>query len=75
MTTMAISDIGILSAMSQAITEATLCLTADAGKMAMPMCASTSETTVESSAAVSDWILGLGGTFMWSPDADYDGQG
>jgi chitinase len=23
----------------------------------------------------SDWNLGLGGTFMWSLDADYDGQG
>jgi GH18 family chitinase len=22
----------------------------------------------------SDWILGLGGTFMWSLDADYDGH-
>jgi len=22
----------------------------------------------------SDWDLGLGGTFMWSLDADYDGQ-
>jgi chitinase len=22
----------------------------------------------------SDWVLGLGGTFMWSLDADYDGQ-
>jgi GH18 family chitinase len=22
----------------------------------------------------SDWNLGLGGTFMWSLDADYDGQ-
>jgi chitinase len=25
--------------------------------------------------AYSDWILNLGGTFMWSLDADYDGQG
>ena len=23
----------------------------------------------------SDWSLGLGGTFMWSLDADYDGHG
>src|SRR5438309_9821693 len=37
LTTIAISDIGIWSTMSQAITEATLCFTADAGKMAMPM--------------------------------------
>jgi len=22
----------------------------------------------------SDWVLGLGGTFMWSLDADYDGH-
>ena len=21
-----------------------------------------------------DWVLGLGGTFMWSLDADYDGH-
>ncbi|MFZ0759633.1 MAG: hypothetical protein WAM69_06735, partial [Candidatus Sulfotelmatobacter sp.] len=24
--------------------------------------------------AYSDWMLGLGGTFMWSLDADYDGH-
>jgi GH18 family chitinase len=22
----------------------------------------------------SDWVLGLGGTFMWSLDGDYDGH-
>jgi hypothetical protein len=52
LTTIAISDIGIWSTMSQAITEATLCLTADAGRMAIPRCASTSEISVEISAAV-----------------------
>src|SRR3984893_18093343 len=52
LTAIPISDIGILSTMSQAITEATLCLTADAGKMVIPMCASTNEISVESSAAV-----------------------
>src|SRR6266849_4465094 len=51
LTAIPISDIGILSTMSQAITEATLCSTADAGKMAIPMCASTSEISVEISAA------------------------
>jgi hypothetical protein len=39
LTAIPISDIGIWPTMSQATTEATLCLTADAGKMAMPMCA------------------------------------
>src|SRR3984893_19522136 len=52
LTTIATSDIGIWSTMSQAITEATLCLTADAGRMAIPSCASTSEISVEISAAV-----------------------
>src|SRR5271168_117035 len=51
-TAIAISDIGIRSTMSQATTEATLCLTADKGKIATPMWASTSEIRVESSAAV-----------------------
>ena len=52
LTAIPISDIGILSAMSQAITEATLCLTAYAGNMATPICAATSEISVEISAAV-----------------------
>jgi hypothetical protein len=52
LTTIPISDIGIWSTMSQAITEETLCLTADAGKMAIAMCASTSEISVDISAAV-----------------------
>ena len=52
LTAIPISDIGIWSTISQAITGATLCLTADAGKMVIPMCASTSEISVESSAAV-----------------------
>src|SRR5258708_3663706 len=56
-TAIPISDIGIRSTMSQATTEATLCLTADKGKMATPMWASTSEISVESSAAVWE-ILG-----------------
>jgi hypothetical protein len=34
--------------MSQATTEATLCLTADKGKMATPMWAATSEISIES---------------------------
>jgi hypothetical protein len=42
--------------LSQAITEATLCLTADAGKMAMPMCATTREINVEISAAVCETL-------------------
>src|ERR1700722_7714354 len=52
LTTIAISDIGVRSAISQATTEATLCLTADAGRMAIPMCAPTSEISVAISAAV-----------------------
>ena len=51
-TAIPISDIGILSRMWQATTGAILCLTADAGKMVIPMRASTSEMSVESSAAV-----------------------
>lgn len=46
LTTIVISDIGVRSAISQATTEATLCLAADAGRVAMPMCASTSEIPV-----------------------------
>ena len=57
LTAIPISDIGIWSTMSQAITEETLCLTADAGKIAIAMCASTSEISVEISAAVWE-ILG-----------------
>ena len=52
LTAIPISDIGIWSTISQAITEETLCLTADAGKMLIAMCASTSEISVEISAAV-----------------------
>src|SRR5258708_1189625 len=52
LTAIPISDIGIWSAISQAITEATLCLTADRGKMVIPMCASTSEISVGISPAV-----------------------
>src|SRR6267154_3648372 len=52
LTAIPISDIGIWSTISQAITGATLCLTADAGKMAIAICASTSEISVDISAAV-----------------------
>src|SRR4029077_8700756 len=45
-TAMAISDIGIASAISQATTAATLCLTADAGRMEIPILESTSEMSV-----------------------------
>jgi hypothetical protein len=57
LTAIPISDIGIWSTISQAITAATLCLTADAGRMAMPMCATTSEITVEISAVVCETPL------------------
>src|SRR5260221_6892825 len=57
-TAIPISDIGILSAISQAATEATLRLTADAGRMATPMPESTSEISVGISPAVSR-TLGL----------------
>src|SRR6201997_1767331 len=45
-TAIPISDIGILSAISQATTEATLRLTVDAGRMATPVPESTSEISV-----------------------------
>ena len=38
--------------MSQAMTDATLCFTADAGRMATPICAPTSEITVDLEAEV-----------------------
>jgi len=46
------SDAGIRSKISQATTEATLCLTADAGRMVKPMPESTSDISVGISAAV-----------------------
>jgi hypothetical protein len=52
LTAMPISHIGIRSKISQAMTEAPLFLTADAGKIAIPMFASTGEITVGRSAAV-----------------------
>jgi hypothetical protein len=57
-TAIPISDIGMQSTMSQATTEATLCLTADAGKTAIPVCAATSEISVEISAAVWETLGG-----------------
>src|ERR1700722_3812385 len=52
LTAIPISDIGIRSTISQATTEATLCLTAEAGRMVKPMPEATSETSVGTSAAV-----------------------
>jgi hypothetical protein len=56
LTAIPISDIGIRSTMLQATTEATLCLTANRGKMAILMCASTSDTSVEISTAVCETL-------------------
>ena len=42
--------------MLQATTDATLCFTADAGRMAIPIRAPTSEITVERSAAVCETL-------------------
>src|SRR6266852_503303 len=52
LTAIPISDIGIASAISQATTDATLCLTAEAGRMERPIPASTSEISVGISPAV-----------------------
>src|SRR4029077_13582016 len=54
--TSAISDIGRSPTMSQATTDETLCFAADAGTMATPICAPTSEITVERSAAVCETL-------------------
>src|SRR5260370_42460723 len=45
-TAIPISDLGILAAISQATTEATLCLTTEAGRMATPMPESTREISL-----------------------------
>src|SRR5712672_1587560 len=52
LTAMPISDLGVASAISQATTDATLCLTAEAGRMERPIPASTSEISVGISPAV-----------------------
>jgi hypothetical protein len=53
-TTIAIVDLGIVPAISQATTEATLFLTADAGRMEIPMPESTRDMSVGVGPALRD---------------------